>query len=331
MYKKIYNLLFITFIIFVIVGLFEKNNKLYSIYLIFILILLELSLSIDNAVINAKILEQMNNKWRNIFILLGAPISILFIRIIIPCLLVSTFSSTSIYNIINIILYHPIIYQQEINLILPKLCAFGAGFLIMIFLKFFVYDENKYKWIYYIEDNYIVNVFKNSFVGYILLGLIIGLCFIDYKNSSLIIAFISGIVIHEIFRILNIIFNNKKNIERKSNNFINFLYLEILDASFSFDIIIASFTISNNILLIIIGLSLGSIYVRTLTILLVEYKILLKLRYIEHGAHYAIGFLSVILFININNQNHIPEYLVSLISITFIITSYLHSKYFIKY
>ena len=49
-----------------------------------------------------------------------------------------------------------------------------------------------------------------------------------------------------------------------------FLYLEVLDASFSFDGVIGAFALSNNLFVIAIGLGIGAMFVRSLTIMLVE-------------------------------------------------------------
>ena len=75
-----------------------------------------------------------------------------------------------------------------------------------------------------------------------------------------------------------------------------FLYLEVLDASFSFDGVIGAFALTQNLFLIAIGLGIGAMYVRSMTIMLVERKTLAQFRYLEHGAFYSILALSVIMY-----------------------------------
>jgi hypothetical protein len=75
-----------------------------------------------------------------------------------------------------------------------------------------------------------------------------------------------------------------------------FLYLEVLDASFSFDGVIGAFALTNNLFLIAIGLGIGAFYVRSLTIMLVERETLSQFRYLEHGAFYSVLALSVIMY-----------------------------------
>ena len=89
-----------------------------------------------------------------------------------------------------------------------------------------------------------------------------------------------------------------------------FLYLEVLDASFSFDGVIGAFALSTNLFVIAIGLGIGAMYVRSMTIMLVEKGTLAEYRFLEHGAFYAIFILSVIMYVQ--TLFHIPEVITGL-------------------
>ena len=102
-----------------------------------------------------------------------------------------------------------------------------------------------------------------------------------------------------------------------------FLYLEVLDASFSFDGVIGAFALSNNLFIIAIGLGIGAMFVRSLTIMLVEQGTLTEYRYLEHGAFYAIIALAVIMFLK--TVMHIPEVVTGLIGAGFIVTAFVDS------
>lgn len=78
---------------------------------------------------------------------------------------------------------------------------------------------------------------------------------------------------------------------------IGFLYLEVLDASFSFDGVIGAFAITNDVIVIMLGLAIGAMFVRSMTIFLVDKGTLDEFVYLEHGAHYAIGALAIIMLI----------------------------------
>ena len=90
-----------------------------------------------------------------------------------------------------------------------------------------------------------------------------------------------------------------------------FLYLEVLDASFSFDGVIGAFALSNNMLIIAIGLSIGAMFVRSMTVHLVRAGTLSKYRFLEHGAFWAIIALGLIMLFSA--KYHISESITGLI------------------
>jgi hypothetical protein len=76
-----------------------------------------------------------------------------------------------------------------------------------------------------------------------------------------------------------------------------FLYLELIDSSFSFDGVIGAFALTNNLFFIMLGLGAGAMFVRSFTLLLVENHTLIRYRYLEHGAFWAIGALAVVMMV----------------------------------
>jgi hypothetical protein len=95
-----------------------------------------------------------------------------------------------------------------------------------------------------------------------------------------------------------------------------FVYLNILDASFSFDGVIGAFALTNNLFVIAIGLGVGAMFVRSLTVMLVEKGTLASYRYLEHGAFYAIGALALIMMLG--TLLEVPEAVTGLIGAGFI-------------
>jgi len=98
--------------------------------------------------------------------------------------------------------------------------------------------------------------------------------------------------------------------------FTAFLYLEVLDASFSLDSVIGAFAVTKDVVLIAIGLGVGAIWVRSLTIFMVRQHVLGAYRYIEHGAHYTIGMLAAVLLLGI--FWHVSEFVAGIIGIVII-------------
>lgn len=79
---------------------------------------------------------------------------------------------------------------------------------------------------------------------------------------------------------------------------------------------IGAFALTTNIILIAIGLGIGAMYVRSMTMMLVEKSTLQQFRYLEHGAFYSIFALSIILFMQ--SLMHVPETLTGLIGVGFV-------------
>ncbi len=97
---------------------------------------------------------------------------------------------------------------------------------------------------------------------------------------------------------------------------LGFLYLILLDASFSLDAVIGSFAISNDIVIIVLGLSAGAMFVRSLTLHFVHQGTLERYVFLEHGAYYAIGALAVIMLVSILHP--VPEVITGLAGLVFI-------------
>ncbi|MGH8498890.1 MAG: DUF475 domain-containing protein, partial [Methylococcales bacterium] len=102
----------------------------------------------------------------------------------------------------------------------------------------------------------------------------------------------------------------------KKAGFMSFLYLEVLDASFSFDGVIGAFAVTQDVIIIMLGLAIGAMFVRSLTVFLVRQGTLDEYVFLEHGAHYAIGALAGIMLISISY--HISEVITGLTGAIFI-------------
>jgi hypothetical protein len=155
------------------------------------------------------------------------------------------------------------------------------------------------------------------------------------KAETVLLAGIAGLITYMIVGGLSGHFENKLEEEEEADRserpksavklagkaaFFMFLYLEVLDASFSFDGVIGAFAITNDIVLMALGLGIGAMYVRSLTVYLVRQGTLDDYVYLEHGAHYAIGALAVILLVTI--QYEINEIVTGLIGVVLIGASF---------
>jgi hypothetical protein len=294
-------------------------DGLSAVYLTAILAILEVSLSFDNAVVNAKILKDFDKVWERRFLTWGMVIAVFGMRFIFPILIVAIAANLGIIETLKIAIYNPSEYH-EILLNCEKLIyAFGGAFLWLVFSDF-LFEKKPIRWIKPVERyaEKLGNVNNISLIVATLIGVII---IYDSKSYEIAIALLLGMLTYSLLNGINDAFA----IEGVKNGLIGFLYLEILDASFSFDGVIGAFAITGNIFLIMIGLGIGAMFVRSLTIWMVEKGVLSEYKYLEHGAHYAIGVLAVIMLLKI--FMHIGEVLTGTLGLGLLAVAFLHSKF----
>ena len=112
---------------------------------------------------------------------------------------------------------------------------------------------------------------------------------------------------------------------RRGGGIASLIYLELLDASFSLDGTVGAFAITSNLGLIVTGLGLGALFIRSLTLMLCRERALDELIYLEHGAHYAIGALGLVMLASIYLTEHqfdVPEWMTGLIGILMLAFSF---------
>jgi uncharacterized protein len=292
----------------------------YGLYIIILLAILEISLSFDNAVVNAKVLETMEPIWQKRFITFGIPIAVFGMRFVFPVLIVSIAASMGFVDTFNLALNDPEKYHHTLEGTKNLIYAFGGAFLMMVFLDFFFEEDREHKWIKIIENNKAVNAASKIENIEVIIAIAVGLVLLQVTaDASIATAYFGGILLHSLIGSLDALLST----DGIRNGFMGFLYLEILDASFSFDGVIGAFALSSNIFVIMLGLGIGAIFVRSLTIYFVEEKTLNQFRYLEHGAHYAIAALSLIMFIKMFHE--VNEVIVGTLGIFFIGISLYHS------
>ncbi len=277
-----------------------------ALFIVAFLSILEVTLSFDNAVINAVKLEKMSDKWRHRFITWGILIAVFGMRLLFPIIVVAAFSGLTITGVANLALYDVDKYAHYLHMVHAPLVTFGGAFLIMIFLSYFLHAEKEVHWITFVEKPLLkLDCVKYIDVVIALTALMILQHFIpEAQKVAVIMAGFTGIIL---YLVIDSISNLLEQISEKKAavmggmaklGFIGFLYLELIDASFSLDGVLGAFAISKDIIIICIGLAIGAMFVRSLTIYMVDMKTLKQYLYLEHGAHWAIGFLAIIMFIS---------------------------------
>ena len=74
----------------------QHGNGFTALFVVVFLSVLEVTLSFDNAVINAVKLEKMSDKWKHRFITWGILIAVFGMRLLFPILVVALFAKISI-------------------------------------------------------------------------------------------------------------------------------------------------------------------------------------------------------------------------------------------
>jgi hypothetical protein len=257
-------------------------------------------------------------------------------RFLFPILVVAAFSGLTVMGVAKLALYDVDKYAHYLHLVHAPLVTFGGAFLMMIFLSYFFNDEKECHWIKCIEEPLQkMNCVKYIDVVIALISLMILQNFIpEEQKVAVLMAGFTGIVLYlvidSISNLLETIAEKKAAVmgETAKLGFIGFLYLELIDASFSLDGVLGAFAISKDIIIISIGLAIGAMFVRSLTIFMVDMKTLKQYLYLEHGAHWAIGFLAAVMFIS--TRMEIPEVITGGAGLVIVgaafITSIMHNK-----
>ncbi len=297
-----------------------------ALWITFVLAILEISLSFDNAVVNAGVLKDMSAFWRKLFLTVGILIAVFGMRLVFPIAIVAVTADMSTADTIDMALKDPQRYSEVLSSVYPVIAAFGGVFLLMVFLHF-MFDKNKEThWLGPLEER-LTRLAKFDAIS-VMLALAVVFStqwWVPVADQSRVfVAGVSGILLYLAVDAIGALFSDEEEGEAavktvKRTGFGAFMYLEVLDASFSFDGVIGAFAITRDVVIIMLGLAIGAIFVRSMTIYLVEKGTLTAYRYLEHGAHYAIGALSAIMLVG--TVHHVPEVITGLIGIGFIAAS----------
>ncbi|WP_067532868.1 DUF475 domain-containing protein [Nocardia crassostreae] len=315
-----------------------------------ILGILEVSLSFDNAVINATVLQRMSEFWQKIFLTVGILIAVFGMRLVFPLAIVWITAGLNPVEAFDLALNPPPndaltfpdgspSYEKLLTDAHPQIASFGGAFLLLLFLNF-ILEERDIVWLGWLERP-LAKLGKLDMLAVVLalVGVVLAAEFAadEAHRSTVLLGGILGIVTYIVVDGLGSMFHTEEMVEEAEHSgpsglvkatgkagFFLFLYLEVLDASFSFDGVIGAFAITSDPILIALGLGLiGAMFVRSITVYLVRKGTLSEYVYLEHGAHWAIGALAVILLVSIGV--HINELLTGMIGVAFIGAAFITS------
>jgi hypothetical protein len=286
-----------------------------TVFIVAVLGVLETSLSFDNAVVNATVLRDMTPVWRHRFLTWGIAIAVFGMRVVFPLVVVSVVAWIGPVDALVLAVGDPDEYARVLTSAHAPLGAFGGAFLGMVCLKFFFDQEKEIHWIGVVESS-LARLGKLEAVELAIMLLTIWGFSQRHPPEvahGFMVAGLFGLVtfilVDGIGTAMQVSPDRMLDVHRASAA--SFLYLEVLDASFSFDGVIGAFALTHNLFVIAIGLGIGAMFVRSLTVMLVEEGTLDSFRYLEHGAFWAIGALALLMFLG--TVVHVPEVVTGLV------------------
>jgi hypothetical protein len=337
-------------------------------FIVAILCVLEISVSFDNAVVNATVLGRMNPWWQRLFLTVGVLIAVFGMRLIFPLLLVGITAQLNPVDVVRLALEggsvdEPGTYAALLHEAHPSIAAFGGMFLLVLFLDF-IFETREHTWLTWLEKP-LAKIGKLDQLSVVisLAVLVVAAETLAKDVGTVMVSGVLGIAVYILVNSLGELFENAGGLGEDEDEdededeqpagihgdandveqtikprpsgpnvvvqvagkaaFFLFLYLEVLDASFSFDGVIGAFAISQNIFVIAAGLGVGAMYIRSLTVYLVRKGTLSEYVFLEHGAHWAIGALAGILLVGIKYE--VPELVTGLVGVGFILAAFLSS------
>jgi len=323
------------------------HGGLTALFLLVVLAVLEVSLSFDNAIINAAVLQQMSVFWQRMFLTVGILIAVFGMRFVFPLVIVWGTAGLDPVRALELALNPPPnnalefpdgspSYEKLVIAAHPAIAAFGGTFLLMLFLDFVLHDRD-IKWLKWIEIPFArigrLGQVSVAVVAIVLILISTQLTHSGEERATVLIAGLLGLVTYLVVNGLSRAFRPSgldavaagvapTGLVGKAAGkagLMMFLYLEVLDAAFSFDGVTGAFAITSDPIVIALGLGLvGSMFVRSITIYLVKQEALDRFVYLEHGAHWAIGALAVIMLLSIEPRLEVPDAVTALVGVVFI-------------
>lgn len=100
-----------------------------ALWLFAILVVLEVTFSFDNAVINSKVLGKMSPLWQQLFLTVGILIAVFAVRFVLPVVIVMISSGKSFAAVVNMALNDAAAYGHTLHDAAPMINPFSGTFL----------------------------------------------------------------------------------------------------------------------------------------------------------------------------------------------------------
>ena len=295
--------------------------------LVAVLIALEASISFDNAVANAAVLQRMSEFWQRLFLTVGVLIAVVGMRLVFPILIVSVATGIGVPETIDQAFTDKSEYAHNVEKAAPLIGGFGGAFLMMVALRFFLRPDPDTYWITPLERA--LNAARRVPLLRILVTAaavgITALLLESHERGDVLTGGAVGIVANVLVQGGAKLLSDRTSDGEATGaaGLALFVYLEMLDASFSLDGVLGAFAISTDLVVIALGLGVGALYIRSLTVYMVRHGTLAEYQYLRHGAAWAILALSIVLLATA--AGHVPEWISGSIGIGTIAAAFVSS------
>lgn len=286
------------------------------------LVLFEIVISIDNAIINAEVLSTTSKKARKWFLLWGFIIAVFLVRGVLPWLILwaNNPGLGAIGSFMASFSSDPGI-AKAIEESAPILLIGGGTFLVFLFFHWLFLEPKHYGLI----GEKLIHRHGVWFFAVVSV-LLAGIVWFAIKINPL-LAF-GAVVGSTAFFITHGFKENAEQAEKRMlegsegmSDLSKILYLEVIDATFSIDGVLGAFAFTFSIPLILLGNGIGALVVRKLTISNIDN--VKKYKYLKNGAMYSIFALGVIMLADSFGM-HIPSWFSPII--TFAMVGYFFYK-----
>jgi len=298
-----------------------------SIAIVIGLVVFEVVNSVDNAVVNATVLKTMSMLWRKRFLLIGIITSVFLVRFLLPLLIVwISVPTLSISGIFLAFSGQSGIAAKAIELQKPIILMFGGVFLLYLYFHWLFIEKKEPLFI----ERYLKEKHGVWFFAFAAISLVVIMYLARANPMVMLAAAIGSATFFILYGLKETAESSERNMMAGSSELSDlskFVYLEVLDTTFSFDGVVGAFAFTINLLFILIGLGIGAIVVRELTIKGID--TIGKYKYLKNGALSSIGFLGLFMLVE-SFGIELPSYIPTTITFIVIGIAFYKSRQLIK-
>lgn len=284
--------------------------------------------SIDNAVINAEVLQTMSPKGRKWFLLWGMLFAVFVVRGLLPWLIVWGVvpSLGPIGALLSTMSSDPLVHLA-VESAAPVLFAGGGTFLLFLFFHWLFLEEKHFG----LPHEKFFS--RQGLWFYAVVSILLAAIVWFSIDIAPMMAF-GAVVGSTAFFITHGFKDNAEKAEQEllsgnknRSDISKILYLEAIDTTFSIDGVLGAFAFTLSVPLILIGNGIGALVVRQLTVGNIE--TIKKYIYLKNGAMYSLLILGMMMLLEAFGV-HVPQWGAPLATVLILVAAVMKSRMHLK-